>query len=155
MTRRDEMERLVRRFYEGCNEGSGPKLRSCLAEDAVHYFPAGAAQDIFRGREAIIAAWQSAIRTQDSRWTLDRVLVDEELAEVAIEWTHFKPALGGHVRGAELCTVDAELRITEIRAYYAAPAPDPDRRYELGRFDYAGRGYRTEPPAVVRRLDDA
>jgi ketosteroid isomerase-like protein len=155
MSRRPEMEELVRRFYDGCNEGSGPKLRSCLAEDAVHYFPVGAAQDIFRGREAIIAAWQSAIRSQDSRWTLDRVLIDEALSEVAIEWTHFKPALGGYVRGAELCTVDADLRITEIRAYYATPTPAPTGQYELAWFDYAERGYPTDPPSVVRRLDDA
>jgi hypothetical protein len=149
------MEARVRRFYEGCNEGSPRKLRRCLAEDAVHYFPLGSPQDIFRGREAIITAWQGAIRSQDSRWTLDRLLVDEELGEVAIEWTHFKPGLGGHVRGAELCTFDGEMQITEIRAYYAAPAPDGAAGYELGRFDYAGRGYATEPPEVVRRLDDA
>lgn len=155
MSRRQEVEALVRRFYEGCNEGSAPKLRSVLAEDAIHYFPVGAPQDIFRGREAIITAWQAAIRSQDSCWTLDLLLVDEELGQVAIEWTHFKPALGGYVRGAELCTFDDELRIVEIRAYYAAPALDGGGRYELGRFDYAGRGYATETPAVVRRLDDA
>jgi ketosteroid isomerase-like protein len=152
--RRAEMERLVRRFYEGCNEGSGPKLRSCLAEDAVHYFPAGASQGIFRGREEIIAAWQSAIRSQDSRWTLDRLLVDETLAEVAVEWTHFKPVRGGYVRGAELCSFDDEMQIAEIRAYYAAPALDAAGTYELDRFDYARRGYATEPPTVVRRLED-
>lgn len=154
MSRRAEIEALVRRFYDGCNEGSPSKLRSVLSEDAVHYFPLGAPQDIFRGREAIIDAWQSAIRSQDSRWTLDRLLIDEALGEVAIEWTHFKPAFGGYVRGAELCTIDGDLRITEIRAYYAVPAVDRAGRHELGHFDYSGRGYATDPPAVVRRLDD-
>lgn len=155
MSRAEAMDRRVRLFYEACNEGNAVKLRSCLAEDAVHYFPLGAPQGIFRGRESIIAAWQSAIRGQDSRWTLDRLLVDERLGEVAIEWTHFKPGAGGHVRGAELCTFDDEGRIAEIRAYYAAPAADAGGCYELGHFDYAGRGYPTEPPAVTRRLDDA
>jgi hypothetical protein len=35
-----------------------------------------------------------------------------------------------------------------------APALDGAARYELGRFDYGGRGYATDPPVVVRRLDD-
>jgi ketosteroid isomerase-like protein len=155
MSRRALMERQAHLFYEACNEGSGPKLRACLAENAVHYFPAGAPKGIFRGREEIIAAWQTAIRTQDSRWTLDRLLVDEQAGEVAIEWSHFKPGAGGHARGAEICTFDAEGLITEIRAYYAAPAPDAGGRYELGHFDYERRGYAVEPPNVVRRLDDA
>jgi ketosteroid isomerase-like protein len=149
------MERQARLFYEACNQGSAPKLRACLAEDAVHYFPAGAPQGIFRGRDSIIEAWQSAIRTHDSRWTLDRLLVDADVGEVAIEWSHFKPVAGGCARGAEICTFDDAVRITEIRAYYAAPASHADGRYELGHFDYAGRGYATEPPAVLRRLDDA
>ena len=148
------MERTVKRFYDGCNEGSPSKLRSCLAEDVVHYFPVDSPQGIFRGSESIISAWQASIRENDSRWTLDRLLVDVDLREVTVEWTHFRPPLGGYVRGAEICTFNDNLQIAEIRAYYAAPAIETDEQYELGCFDYSKRGYSTEPPEVERRLDE-
>jgi hypothetical protein len=45
------------------------------------------------------------------------------------------------LRGAEFYRFDAAGKIVEIRAYYACPPGDPGRPYELGEFDYAGRGY--------------
>ena len=41
----------------------------------------------------------------------------------------------------EFYRFDAAGKIVEIRAYYACPPADPGRPYELGEFDYAGRGY--------------
>ncbi len=54
-----------------------------------------------------------------SQWTIDRLVCDGH--EVAIEWTHFKTKVGEQIRGAEWYQFDSAGKITEIRAYYAAP----------------------------------
>lgn len=150
MTLRRELEATVCRFYEGCNAGSETLLRSCLTPDAVHYFPVGSAVTTFGSAVELVHGWQAAIRRFDSRWTLDRLLIDERLRTAVVEWTHFRPASGGWVRGAEICVFAEDGRISEIRPYYAVPAQDPAERHELADFDYAGRGYATEPPQVTR-----
>ena len=45
--------------------------------------------------------------------------------------TQMKLSTGNQIHG----------KIMEIRAYYACPPGGPGRPYELGGFDYAGRGY--------------
>jgi ketosteroid isomerase-like protein len=150
---RAQMEATIRTYFDGCNEADAEKMRSCLADDAVHYFPAGAPQGPFVGAEAIARGWREAVGRLDSRWTVDHVLVDEERREAVIEWTHFKPATGAHLRGDEWYRFDEDGLITEIRAYYACPPGSAPQNHELGGFDYAGRGYPLVPPAVRRRGD--
>jgi len=149
---RTRIEQTIRRFYDGCNEANAEKMRSCLAPDAVHFFPAGAPQGRFDGAEDIIEAWKKSIAENDSRWTIDRMLIDDSLGEAVVEWTHFKPRLGVYVRGDEWYRFGKDGRITEIRAYYACPTAAEPQVHELGGFDYVQRGYATKPPEVARQL---
>lgn len=149
---RAELESIVRRYYEGCNRADRAMMISTLAPDAVHYFPAGAPQGPFIGAEAIADGWIGAVGRLDSRWTIDRLVVDELHREAVVEWTHFKPRQGTLLRGAEWVCFDTDGRISEIRAYYACPpAPQPET-HSLGGFDYGERGYPLSPPPVERAV---
>lgn len=132
-------EATIRRYFDGCNEADADKMRSCFVREAVHYFPKGAPQGTFVGAAAIAEGWQDAVARLGSRWTVDHVVVDETRREAVIEWTHFKPKVGGYLRGDEWYRFDDQGLITEIRAYYACPPSQPE--HELGGFDYEGRGY--------------
>jgi len=143
---RAAMEAVVRRYYDACNAADVDAMAGCFTPDAVHYFPAGAPQGTFAGAAAIAAGWAGFVAAAGSQWTIDHLTVDEQRAEVVVEWTHWKTRFGTHLRGAEFCRFAPDGRIAEIRAYYACPAPGQDASYELGDFDYAGRGYPTEPP---------
>ena len=124
---------------------------STLAPDAAHYFPAGAPQGPFLGADAIADGWIDAVQRHDSRWTIDRLLVDALRAEAVVEWTHFKPNQDVLLRGAEWICFDAEGRITEIRAYYACPPPGGQpQTHGLGGFDYRQRAYPVTAPTVNR-----
>jgi len=98
---------------------------------------------------AIAQGWADVVGRLDSRWTIDHLVIDVATSEVAIEFTHWKPALGGYLRGTEICRFGADGLMTEIRAAYAAPATTA--AHEYGDFPYAERGYATEPPAVIGR----
>lgn len=141
------MEQVIREYYDGCNEADAEKIIACFEPDGVHYFPAGARQGRLISAEGIAAGWRRSVERLGSQWTIDRLLLDEQTREATIEWTHWRTKAGTRLRGAELCRFSDQARITEIRAYYAAPAPDLDQNYELGEFDYAGRDYPLEPPA--------
>lgn len=147
---REQYETTIRRYFDGCNEADEEKMLSCFAPDAVHYFPDGAPQGPFVGASAIAQGWITAVARFDSCWTVDRVLVDVERAEAVIEWTHFKPRLGVHLRGDEWYAFDDEGLITEIRAYYACPTSQETRDHGLGGFGYRERGYAMEPPPIER-----
>jgi limonene-1,2-epoxide hydrolase len=116
--RRHRLEANVRTYFEGCNEGSREKMASVFAASIVHYFPPGMFGPV-RGADAIAALWRRMIQQAGSRWTIDRMVSDEQ--EVVIEWTHFQPKTGSYVRGAEWYEFDAEGLITVIKAYYASP----------------------------------
>jgi ketosteroid isomerase-like protein len=143
---KDDLERVVRTYYDGCNQADVDKMAACFVADAVHYFPAGAPQGTFFGAQGIAEGWRRAVEALGSRWTIDRLATDVERLEVTVEWTHWKTARGSHLRGAEICRFDASGLMTEIRAYYAAPATGHDAVHELGDFDYAGRDYPLAPP---------
>ena len=140
------LEATIRTYFDGCNEANASKMTSCMEPDAVHYFPAGAPQGTFVGAAAIAAGWIKAVETLGSFWTIDRVLVDASRLEAVIEWTHFKPKQGIHLRGDEWYVFSPAGLIREIRAYYSCPAAVPPRTHEIGDFDYAGRGYPLQPP---------
>jgi hypothetical protein len=149
--RRERMEYLIRRYFDGCNEASREKMLECLAPEAEHYFPAGSPFGVFRGAEAIARGWQECVERLDSRWTIDRMVVDTVMDEAVIEWTHWKPLQGAHLRGAEWYRFAASGLILEIRAYYAAPTHAGVTAHDLGGFDYAGRGYPTSFPEIAGR----
>jgi 2-keto-3-deoxy-L-rhamnonate aldolase RhmA/ketosteroid isomerase-like protein len=145
---REQLEHVVRVYYDGCNEGDVDKMVACFSPDAAHYFPAGAPQGTFAGARAIAEGWRSAVRTHGSRWTIDRMSTDVQRREVIVEWTHWKTKHDAHLRGLEVCCIDAAGKLTEVRAYYAAPATGAGVTHELGGFDYAGRGYPLTAPSA-------
>lgn len=153
MVTRLQMEQVIRDYYDGCNEADAQKIIACFEADAVHYFPAGARQQKLAGAEAIATGWGRSVERIGSQWTIDRLLLDEQCSEAAIEWTHWRTKSGTRLRGTELVHFSDRGLITEIRAYYGAPAPALDSSYELGGFDYAGRGYPMEPPQAPARRD--
>ena len=143
-------ERTIRDYFDACTAGDARVIASFFAPDAVHYFPDGdtypdgSPQRAFRGADAIGHGFGDRFGGEfRTRWTVDHVIVDAERREAVIEWSNFKPAVSpeARLRGAEFYRFDAAGKIVEIRAYYACPPGGPGRPYELGEFDYAGRGY--------------
>lgn len=144
------LEATIRTYFDGCNEADTQKMMACMEPDAVHYFPAGAPQGTFFGAKAIADGWVKAVQTLGSIWTIDRVLVDASKLEAVIEWTHFKPKAGVHLRGDEWYIFSKAGLIREIKAYYACPSAVPARSHDIGDFDYAAKGYPMVPPQIKR-----
>ena len=144
------LEATIRTYFDGCNEADAQKIMACMEPDAVHYFPGGAPQGTFFGARAIADGWSKAVQTLGSIWTIDRMLVDASRLEAVIEWTHFKPKVGVHLRGDEWYIFSKAGLIREIKAYYACPSAIPARSHDIGDFEYAARGYPIAPPPVKR-----
>ncbi|MCP5433278.1 MAG: nuclear transport factor 2 family protein [Alphaproteobacteria bacterium] len=145
------MEALVRRYFDACNAADRDALLACFTPDAVHYFPPGLPDIPWRGAGTIADKWIWCVETLGSRWTIEHMIADGERLEAAIEWTHWKTASDTALRGDEWYRFDAATgRISEIRAYYAAPADRGRPVNELVAFDYAGRGYHLGPPGGKR-----
>lgn len=145
-----DYEATIKAYFAACTAGNSKTIASFFTPDAVHYFPAGdtfpdgSAQEPFRGAQAIGQGFGTRFGGEfGTRWTVDYVLVDRLRREVVIEWSNFKPNLGSNarLRGAEFYRFDESELIKEIRAYYACPPGSPLVPYELGGFDYEGRGY--------------
>jgi methyltransferase len=146
------MERMIRTYFDGCNEADMAKITACFVPGAVHYFPPGMYGGPFVGADTIATSWQSAVERLGSVWTIDQLVTDPSGARAVIEWTHFKTHVGTVLRGDEWYVFDRDTGlISEIRAYYASPQSPDLQRLELGGFDYAARGYACEPPAVHNR----
>lgn len=142
-----EMERLIRVYFDGCNEADIEKMVACFVPDAVHYFPPGMYQGPFVGAETIARRWAEAVEKLGSCWSIDSFVGDASRGVAVIEWTHFKQYQGKILRGDEWYRFDPETGlICEIRAYYASPQDAELDVLELGGFDYAARGYALEPP---------
>lgn len=149
--RASQMDALIRAYFDGCNTADAAKMLACFTPDAVHYFPPGMYQGPFRGARKIADKWVLAVRTLGSYWTIDRLLVEPASGQAVMEWTHFKTRAGAVLRGIEWYEFDARSGlIREIRAYYATPQPQAGDRFELGGFDYEGRGYPMAPPPGAR-----
>ena len=149
MSKRDEMESVIRRYFEGCNEGSVDKVASCFLPDAVHYFPPGMYGGAFARRpddrrEMGRCCQPSLVRSGLSSASPSTSTRTPRVAE----WTHYKTKQGTVLRGDEWYEFDPSTGlISEIRAYYASPQARDLQRLELEGFDYAGRGYSVEPRA--------
>lgn len=149
--RRQLLEAQVRTYFEGCNEGSLVKMASVFAPSVVHYFPPGMFGPRV-GADAIAELWRGMIRQAGSRWTIDRMVSDDH--EVVIEWTHFQPKTGAHVRGAEWYEFDEAGLITVIKAYYASPRDRDLAANELDGYPYAELGYPMVAPDNAPSLTD-
>lgn len=149
--RAQKMERLIRRYFDGCNEADAEKMIACFTDDAVHYFPPGMYEGPFRGARTIAAKWQYAVANFGSYWTVDRLVVQPLCWEAVMEWTHFKTKQGTVLRGIEWYEFDeGSGLIREIRAYYASPQDRSMKELALEGFDYDGRGYPMSPPPGAR-----
>lgn len=148
----DGMERLIRVYFDGCNEADIEKMVGCFTPEGVHYFPPGMYRGPFVGARTIAERWAAAVADLGSCWSVDSFVGDAERGVAVIEWSHFKQYQGKLLRGDEWYRFDVDSGlITEIRAYYASPQ-DPDlEALELGGFDYAGRGYAMTPPVPRTR----
>ena len=104
------------------------------------------------GSESIAELWRGTIRQNGSRWTIDRMVSDEN--EVVIEWTHWQPGPGTHIRGAEWYEFDENGLITVIKAYYASPRDRSLAANELDGYPYAELGYPMSPPDEAPDLDE-
>ena len=138
--RTERIEEVIRAYFVACNAADAAAMTACFTPDAVHYFPAGSPFGAFRGAAAIARGWMDCVERFGSSWTIDDLMVDSSTDRAAIEWTHHQPRLGRYVRGAEWYLFASDLRISEIRAYYACPAA-PGVSHELGFYPYAERGY--------------
>ncbi|WP_217567226.1 nuclear transport factor 2 family protein [Streptomyces sp. GbtcB7] len=151
--RRARMEQTIRTYFDGCNEADVEKMAGCFTHDAVHYFPPGL-DGPWKGAHTIAGNWRHLVLTIGSAWTIDRLITDPASNQAVIEWTHYKTALNGFLRGDEWYAFDDETGlITEIRAYYASRGDGRDH-IELEGFDYESRGYHTTCP-VPRPHKDA
>ncbi len=149
--RRQLLEANVRRYFDGCNEGDHEKMASVFAPSIVHYFPPGMFGPRV-GSRSIADLWRGTIRQNGSRWTIDRMVSDEQ--EVVIEWTHFQPKADAYIRGAEWYEFDEEGLITVIKAYYASPRDRSLAANELDGYAYAELGYPMTAPDQAPSLDD-
>lgn len=143
----EHMEATIRRYFDACNAADYQGLVDSFTEDGVHYFPAGLPDIPWRGGDIIARKWIWCVEHLGSQWSIEKILCSGTEPEAVIEWTHWKRKQGTALRGDEWYRFDPETgKISEIRAYYAAPA-DPDVIInELVDFDYQGRGYRMKAP---------
>ncbi len=147
--RRQAMIHAVHGYFDACNAASRARFAEVLAEGCVHYFPPLTGSP-YVGRDAIADLWIRFVREKGSQWTIDRLVCDGE--QLCVEWTHFKPAVGEHIRGSEWYTFDADGKIDAIWAHYASPR-DPGRAAnELDGFDYAEQAYALAAPTLAADL---
>jgi hypothetical protein len=104
------------------------------------------------GAHAIAELWREMIRKHGSRWTIDRMVSDDN--EVVIEWTHWQPESDAYIRGAEWYEFDQQGLITVIKAYYASPRDRTEAANQLDGYPYQELGYPMEPPDHAPMLDD-
>jgi hypothetical protein len=148
----EHMQRLIDRYFDACNAADAEAIAACFLPDAVHYFPPGMYEGPFRGAETIARRWVGAVETFGSVWTVDSFIGDQATGRAVIEWSHFKTFQETLLRGDEWYRFDAESGlVAEIRAYYAAPQPAANGRFELGGFDYEARGYALASPITRER----
>ena len=133
---------LIRRYFAACNAADYNALVACFTPGAVHYVPAGLPDIPWCTADTIAKKWIWCVETLGSQWTIEKILVSHDSPEAVIEWTHWKNKSGTALRGDEWYRFDPVTGlISEIRAYYAAPADKTVTLNELVGFDYSGRGY--------------
>jgi len=141
------LESLLRGYFDACNAGDAKTVAACFVKNAVHYFPANERYGPWRGAKQIAEGWAGVCKHSRPVWTVDALMVDPCKAEAVVEWTMFRTKSGKRLRGIDWYVFDrASGLISEVRAYYAADEHRGQAVHELGGFDYAKRGYATQPP---------
>ncbi|MDP9936821.1 hypothetical protein J2T11_003189 [Paenarthrobacter nicotinovorans] len=144
---RERIETTIRTYFDGCNEADVEKMTAQFTDDAIHYFPPGL-NGPWVGSQTIAENWRKLTITIDSAWSIERLIGEPESLQAAIEFTHWKPARNGYVRGSEWYKFDPESgKITEIRAFYSSSADNRDANTLEG-YDYEANGYRMAAPVL-------
>ena len=104
----DQMERVIRRYYDGCNAADVAKMADCFTPDAVHYFPPGMPGGPFRGARTIAESWRQVVQKAQARWTIDALLLDPATGRAVIEWSNFTQGRNALVRGTEWVEFDRD-----------------------------------------------
>ena len=150
MTPADRAEALLRRYFDACNAADRAALIDCFSADAVHWFPPGMPGGAWRGAEAIAEGWVRFVDRLHAVWTVDRIVAAADGREAVMEWSNWTRGRDREdrlTRGADWYVFDDDAaRITEVRAYFAAPLQADRAVNELERFDYGARGYPTRRP---------
>ena len=68
------MEKVIRTYFEGCNESSYDKMMSCFIPDAIHYFPPDMYDGPWKGASKIANGWIEAVKNIGSYWTIDNLI---------------------------------------------------------------------------------
>ncbi len=145
-------EKLIRHYFDMCNQANRQGLIDCFTPEAVHYFPPGLPGAPWCGAQEIADGWIRCVETMGSKWTIEKILVAEDGSEGVIEWTHWKTEINEALRGDEWYIFNLDVtKIVEIRAYYASPVNKRDPINELSGFDYVARDYALKPPHVEGR----
>lgn len=152
-SKRAQMERTIRIYFDGCNEADVDKMAAQFTPDGVHYFPPGL-DGPWVGATVIGQNWRRLVLEIGSAWSIERMIIEPESNQAVIEWTHWKTKLGGYLRGDEWYKFDPETGlITEIRAFYAS-ASDGRSEVTMQGYDYEREGYQLTAP-VARPHPDA
>ncbi|MEO0682608.1 MAG: nuclear transport factor 2 family protein [Pseudomonadota bacterium] len=150
MTPADKAEALLRRYFDACNAADRAALVACFTDRATHWFPPGMPGGAWRGAEAIADGWVRFVDRLDAVWTVDRVCAAADGRDAVMEWSNWTRGRDGVerlTRGADWYRFDLHVRrITEVRAYFAAPLSSDLVAHELAEFDYATRGYPIRRP---------
>jgi len=137
------MNARIALYFAACNTGDAKAIADSLSPRAVHYFPS---IPPVRGARKIGALWARLVKSEGSQWTVDSFLAGEGGA--VIEWTHYRTKKGRLLRGTEWYRFDGRGRISELRAYYAAPSDWVAKAFELMGYPYEERGYNLRSPTL-------
>ena len=131
---------LLRDYIRGCNTGDVGLLKTTLADDAKVYFLH--MPPVF-GKHEVAQVWQEFNKETNSRWTIDRLVIDG--SEAVMEWSALRFLDGSGQpkldRGIDWFVL-SNGRISEIRQYYdSRDLLAADEPYEQNGFPYRERGY--------------
>jgi methyltransferase len=132
------MERVIRKYIQGCNDADAEAISACFCPDGVHYFHS---HNKWLGAETIGINWEKSVQGHGTCWTVDQLLTDVNRCAAVAEGTLFNRKRDRLLRWVDWYVFDRNtVLIQEIRFYIATPLRADIARQELMDFDYAGRG---------------
>jgi methyltransferase len=136
------VEQAVRAYIQACNDADADAIAACFHPDGVHYHPGFSK---WAGAVTIAENFVKRVQELGQYWTVDEVLVDVQRHGAVLEWTRFDRT-ARVVRGVDWCVFEPQtIGIREVRPYYAVSPRSDLARQEMQDFDYARRGYPTNP----------
>ena len=79
------MERLLRTYFQACNDADARAIAACFSPDAVHYFPHHAGRTTkLVGADTIGSKFARVVQEQGVFWTVDQLLIDVDRYSAAL-----------------------------------------------------------------------